>query len=90
MKALALYACFVIVGTAAAVGIGMYVERYISAQVGTILVLALFFINLAVSWIATVFVMDGSLNNFYAEQDQIEAERKGKEYMMRSDPNYRG
>jgi hypothetical protein len=84
MKALALYACFVIVGTAAAVGIGMYVERYISAQVGTILVLALFFINLAVSWIATVFVMDGSLNNFYAEQDQIEAEKKGREYENRS------
>jgi hypothetical protein len=47
-------------------------------------VLALFFTGLVVSWIATVFVMDGSLRNFYAEQEQIEAEKKGREYENRS------
>jgi hypothetical protein len=90
MKALILYAGFVIASTAAAVFVGSLIERETSPQVGTIVMLALFFTGLVVSWIGTVFVMDGSLNNFYAEQDQIEAERKGKEYMMRSDPNYRG
>jgi hypothetical protein len=84
MKALILYAGFVIVGTAAALMIGTYVERQTSAQVGTILMLVLFFVNLVGSWIATVFVMDGSLNNFYAEQEQIEAEKKGREYEKRS------
>jgi hypothetical protein len=42
--------------------------------------LALFFSGLVVSWIATVFVMDGSLKNFHAEKEQIEAERKGKQF----------
>jgi hypothetical protein len=35
-------------------------------------------------WIATVFVMDGSLKNFHAEQEQLEAEKKGREYEKRS------
>ena len=43
--------------------------------------LALFFTGLVISLIATVFIMDGSLKNFYAEQEQIEAERKGREYI---------
>jgi hypothetical protein len=47
-------------------------------------VLGLFFTGLVVSWIATVFVMDGSLRNFHAEQEQIEAEKKGREYENRS------
>jgi hypothetical protein len=49
--------------------------------------LALFFSDIVASWIATVFVMDGSLNNSYAKRDQIEAERKGREYMNRSGDN---
>jgi hypothetical protein len=48
------------------------------------LILGWFFGSLVVSWIATVFVMDGSLNNFYAEQEQLEAEKKGREYMKRT------
>jgi hypothetical protein len=48
--------------------------------------LALFFGGIVASWIATVFVMDGSLNNIYAQRDQIEAERQGREYMERTSP----
>jgi hypothetical protein len=44
----------------------------------------LFFVGLAVSWCATVLVMDGSLKNFTAEQEQIEAEKKGQAYMART------
>jgi hypothetical protein len=46
--------------------------------------LGLFFIGLIVSWIATVLVMDGSLKNFKAEKEQLEAEKKGREYMARN------
>jgi hypothetical protein len=84
MKALILYAGFVVAGTAAAVFIGTLVERQTSPQIGTILMLALFFTSIVVSWIATVFVMDGSLKNFWAEQEQIEAEKNGREYARRS------
>jgi hypothetical protein len=84
MKALILFAGFVIASTAAAVLIGTFIERQTSPQVGTIVMLTMFFGGIVVSWIATVFVIDGSLKNFYAEQDQIEAERKGREYMNRS------
>jgi RsiW-degrading membrane proteinase PrsW (M82 family) len=84
MKALILFAGFVIASTAAAVLIGTFIERQTSPQVGTIVMLTMFFGGIVVSWIATVFFMDGSLKNFYAEQDQIEAERKGREYMNRS------
>jgi uncharacterized membrane protein YdfJ with MMPL/SSD domain len=89
MKALVLYVGFVIASVAAAVLIGSYVELQTSPQIGTVVMLALFFAGLVVSWIATVFVMDGSLNNFFAEREQIEAERKGKEYMNRSDDDRR-
>ena len=84
MKALILFAGFVIASTAAAVLFGTFIERQTSPQVGTIVMLAMFFGGIVVSWIATVFVIDGSLNNFYAERDQIEAERQGREYMERS------
>ena len=46
--------------------------------------LVLFFAGLVVSWIATVLVMDGSLKNFSAEKEQIEAEKKGREYSARN------
>lgn len=84
MKALILYAAFVIACTAAGVLIGSFIEGQTSPQVGTIVMLALFFAGLVVSWIATVFVMDGSLKNFTAEQEQVEAEKIGKEYMARA------
>jgi RsiW-degrading membrane proteinase PrsW (M82 family) len=85
MKALILYAGFVITWTAAGVLIDSYIERVASAQIGTIVLLGMFFSGLVVSWIATVFVMDGSLNNFFAEREQLEAERVGKLYMNRTD-----
>jgi hypothetical protein len=84
MKGLILFAGFVIASTAAAVLIGTFIERQTSPQIGTIVMLALFFSGIVVSWIATVFVMDGSLNNFHAEREQIEAEKRGKEYMART------
>jgi hypothetical protein len=84
MKALILFAGFVIASTAVAVLLGTFVERQTSPQVGTIVMLTMFFGGIVVSWIATVFVMDGSLKNFYAEREQIEAERQGREYMERS------
>ena len=43
--------------------------------------MVLFFAGLVVSWIATVLVMDGSLKNFSAQKEQLEAEKKGREYL---------
>jgi len=84
MKGLALYAIFVIFCTVGAVLIGFSVESYTSPDIGSIVLLILFFVGLAVSWIATVFVMDGSLKNFKAEKEQIEAEKKLREYVARN------
>jgi hypothetical protein len=81
MKGLALYAAFVIFCTIGAVLIGHSVGTYTSADISSIVMLVLFFAGLVVSWIATVLVMDGSLKNFKAEKEQIEAEKKGREYM---------
>ena len=80
MKGLLLYVGFVVAWTAAGVLISVT-----SPQIGTIVLLAMFFSGLVVSWIVTVFVMDGSLNNFFAEREQLEAERVGKLYMNRTD-----
>ena len=84
MKGLLLYVGFVIAWTAAGVLIASYIDRVTSHQIGSIVLLAMFFSGLVVSWIATVFVMDGSLNNFFAEREQLEAERVGKLYMNRT------
>jgi hypothetical protein len=84
VKGLILFAGFVVASTAAAIFVGSFIERQTSPQVGTVVMLAMFFGGIVVSWIATVFVMDGSLNNFYAEGDQIEAEKQGREYMKRT------
>jgi uncharacterized membrane protein len=84
MKGLALYAGFVIFGTVGAVLIGKSIESYTSPDMGSIVMLAFFFVGLVVSWIATVFVMDGSLKNFKAGKEQAEAEKKGREYMARN------
>jgi hypothetical protein len=84
MRALLIYACFVVVSNILGVFVGSFVQRYTSPEIGTILILGWFFGSLIVSWIATVFVMDGSLNNFFAEQEQLEAEKKGREYVKRS------
>jgi hypothetical protein len=84
MRALGLYAGFVILSTVCAVHIGRFVESYTSANIGSLMMLGLFFVGLAVSWVATVLVMDGSLKNFTAGQEQIEAEKKGRAYMARN------
>ena len=86
MKGLLLYVGFVIAWTAAGVLIASHIDRVTSHQIGSIVLLAMFFSGLVVSWIATVFVMDGSLNNFFAEREQLEAERVGKLYMNRTNP----
>jgi uncharacterized membrane protein len=84
MRALALYAVFVIFCTAGAIFIGKSIEGYTSPDIGSIVMLGLFFVGLVVSWIATVVVMDGSLKNFKAEKEQLEAEKKGREYMAKN------
>jgi len=89
MKALIIYAGFVIASTAAAVLVGAYIERLTSPQIGLIVILGLFFTSLVVSWIATILVMDGSLKNAFAEKEQLEAERIGRESMARTDPDAR-
>jgi hypothetical protein len=52
-----------------------------SAGASLIVFLSLFFSNFAVSWIATIFLIDGSLKNAWGEQEQLEAERRGKAFM---------
>ena len=84
MKGLLLYVGFVIAWTAAGVLIASYIDRVTSHQIGSIVLLAMFFSGLVVSWIATVFVMDRSLKNFFAGPEQLEAERIGKLYMNRT------
>jgi hypothetical protein len=81
MKALIIYVGFVITGAAAAALIGYYVEKQTSSAVSLIVFLALFFANFVVSWIATIFVMDGSLKNAWSRQDQLDAEKAGKASM---------
>jgi hypothetical protein len=84
MRALVIYVGFVIACNAASIFVGSFIERHTSSELGLIVILGMFFASLVVSWIATVLVMDGSLKNFFAEPEQIEAERKGREYMNRS------
>jgi hypothetical protein len=78
MKALILYVLFVMIGAATAVGIGYTVEKEISSTASLIVFLALFFANFAVSWIAVIFVMDGSLANAQGLQDQLDIEKSGR------------
>ena len=85
MKALVIYAGFVIASSAGAALVGSYIERLTSPQIGIVVILGLFFTGLVVSWIATILVMDGSLKNAFAEQEQIEAERIGRESMARTE-----
>lgn len=75
MKALILYVVFVLIGAAVAGLIGYYVEVSVSATASLIVFLALFFANFAVSWIAVIFIMDGSLKDAQGRQAQIEIER---------------
>lgn len=78
MKALILYVSFVVIGGAIAVAIGYGVEKEVSPTASLIVFLALFFTNFVVSWIAVIFVMDGSLKNAQGRQDQLDIEKAGK------------
>jgi hypothetical protein len=81
MKALVIYVGFVVTGAIVAAGIGYYVEKQTSSAISLIVFLTLFFANFVVSWIATIFVMDGSLKNAMSRQDQLDAEKAGKASM---------
>ncbi len=78
MKALILYVMFVAIGGLISVGIGYYVEKEFSSTASLIVFLALFFSNFAVSWIAVILVMDGSLKNARGAQEQMEIEKVGR------------
>ena len=78
MKALILYIIFVMVGALLAGAIGYYTEIEVSETASLIVFLALFFANFVVSWIAVIFVMDGSLKDAQGRQAQLEIERAAR------------
>jgi hypothetical protein len=81
MPALVIYAKLVIACNAVGVFVGSFIERQTSPSIGFIVILGMFFASLVFSWIATVFIMDGPLTNFFAESELIKAERKRREFM---------
>jgi hypothetical protein len=81
MKALILYVVFVVIGALIAGGVGLLVEREVSSAASLIVFLALFFANFAISWIAVIFAMDGSLRDAQGRQGQIEIERAARSSM---------
>jgi hypothetical protein len=78
MKALILYVIFVTIGALVAGVIGYYVEIEVSSTASLIVFLALFFANFAVSWIAVIYIMDGSLKDAQGRQAQRDIERAGR------------
>ena len=78
MKALILYVVFVATGGSLSVVIGYLVEMAVSSTASLIVFLALFFANFVVSWIAVIFVMDGSLEDAQGRQAQLDIERAGR------------
>jgi hypothetical protein len=78
MKALIMYVVFVIIGAVVASGIGYWVEKEFSSTLSLVVFLALFFANFAVSWIAVIFVMDGSLKDAQGRQAQADIERAAR------------
>jgi hypothetical protein len=81
MWGLIIYVTFVVIGAAVSALIGYYVEQRTSSGVGLIVFLSLFFANFVISWLATVLAIDRSLGNLFAKNEQIEAERVGKQAM---------
>jgi hypothetical protein len=63
MNALILYVLFVTIGALISIGIGYYVEIEFSSTASLIVFLALFFANFAVSWLAVISVIDGTLED---------------------------
>ena len=82
MKALILYVVFVVIGSLVSAGIGYLVEIEISSAVSLIVFLTLFFVNIVISWLAVIIVMDGSLKDAQGRQAQLDIERLGQEAMM--------
>jgi hypothetical protein len=78
MKALILYVIFVAIGGVLAAGIGYYVEMQFSAGASLVVFLALFFANFAISWIAVILIMDGSLRDAQGRQSQLDIEKSGR------------
>jgi hypothetical protein len=78
MKALILYVGFVVIGALVAGVIGYYVEINVSATASLIVFLALFFANFVASWIAVIYMMDGSFNDAQGRQAQAEIERRAR------------
>jgi hypothetical protein len=78
MKALILYVLFVCIGAAISAAIGYYVERQFGSAMSLLVFLALFFTNFAVSWLAVILVMDGSLRDGQGRQSQLDIERSGR------------
>jgi hypothetical protein len=81
MKGLMLYVVFLVCGAALAALISFWVQSQVSSGASLIVFLSLFFSNFAASWIVTIFIMDGSRKNAWGEQEQLEAERRGKLFM---------
>src|ERR1700675_835323 len=59
-------------------GIGYYVEKEFSSTASLIVFLTLFFSNFAVSWIAVILAIDGSLKNAQGAQEQLDIEKAGR------------
>jgi hypothetical protein len=78
MKALILYVLFVCIGAAISATIGYFVERQFGSAMSLLVFLALFFANFAVSWLAVILVMDGSLRDGQGRQSQLDIERSGR------------
>jgi hypothetical protein len=78
MKALIIYVTFVVIGGAISIFAGYFVEREVSASLSLIVFLAMFFANFAVSWLATILVMDGSLKDGQGRTAQLAAEAQGR------------
>jgi hypothetical protein len=78
MKALILYVLFVAIGATVSIGIGYFVEIEFSSTASLIVFLVLFFANFAVSWLAVVLVMDGTLKDAQGRQAQLDIEKSGR------------
>ncbi len=78
MKALILYLVFVVIGAVIASGIGYYIEKQFSSALSLVVFLGMFFANFAISWLAVILVMDGSLRDAQGRQSQLEIERSGR------------
>jgi hypothetical protein len=54
------------------------IEKKFSSTLSLVVFLALFFTNFAVSWLAVIFVMDGSLKDAQGRHAQAEIERAAR------------